>query len=460
MLATITGFGQAVVRFFSIFNNRNELPNYFATIFFSTGLVTLLITAVSSSILGLVGSYISYELLPLLWAALALFVASAWYATLMDVLRSQEKSSWYTFISICQSFSGIIFGLILVLEFGMGITGLVWGQTLGLLWPIIPLIWLTTKSATIHRMNIKGSDIRQLWKFAWPFTFGNIAFWSLSLADRYIVNMFRGSYEVGLYTVANKISWRTIQLLVYLFFLVPAPIISRLWEERGRKAAEEALTAFTRVFFMTIIPAVCGLSVVAAPLIKLITEEAYFDSYQAIWLVACASMGLGLTNLGCTGCLVSKRTYLIARNQCVMAGIGLGLNFLLVPKLGYIGAALTAVVSYSILAGIQAYTSSHYMTWRWPIKSLIKVILASSLMAGAVLVVEAAMPEDTMVWRVVSLSLSILSGALVYGLALWILREISPRSLSNLFRSDRNLIEPEASLVDPIQTSSARELYK
>ena len=222
-------------------------------------------------------------------------------------------------LCISQVYGGIIFGLILVLVFGMGISGLIWGQTLGLLLPIVPLVWLTTRSVAIRPAHFNRSDFRQLWAFALPFTIGNLAFWSLSLADRYIMDMFRGSYEVGLYSVATKISWRSVQLLVSLFFLVPAPIICRLWEEHGRQATEEALTAFTRMFFLMVIPAVVGLAVVAAPLLRLFADEAYFAGYRAIWLVACASMGLGLSDLGSTGCMVTNRTRLIARNQCVAA---------------------------------------------------------------------------------------------------------------------------------------------
>ena len=221
----------------------------------------------------------------------------------------------------------------------MGIVGLIWGQTLGLLLPIIPLVWLTTRSVAIRPAHLNRSDFKQLWAFALPFTIGNIAFWSLNLSDRYIVELFRGSYEVGLYSVANKISARSIQLLVDLFFLVPAPMICRLWEERGRQATEEALTAFTRMFFLMIIPAVVGLAVVAAPLVRLLADEAYFGGYPAIWLVACASMALGLSDLGSIGCMVTNRTRLIARNQCLAAVASLILNLILVPTFGFMGAA-------------------------------------------------------------------------------------------------------------------------
>ena len=81
----------------------------------------------------------------MLWASIALFITGACFTILTDILRGQEKSRWYTIFSICQAYGGIIFGVILVLGFGMGIGGLIWGQTLGYLLSIVPLVWFVEK---------------------------------------------------------------------------------------------------------------------------------------------------------------------------------------------------------------------------------------------------------------------------------------------------------------------------
>jgi O-antigen/teichoic acid export membrane protein len=437
LLGTATGFGQGAVRFFSAYRLRSGLSRYFAAVFGSVGVITLAAAAASAGTLIILRPLIPCELYPLLWAAVALYVVSACNAILMDVLRGQERGRWYSVIWISQSYGGTIFGLTLVLVFEMGIGGLIWGQALGFLLPIGPLVWLTTRSVAIRTADFNRTDFKQLWTFSLPFAVGNLAFWSLSLADRYIVEFFRGSYEVGLYSVAAKIPLRSIQLLVGLFFLVPAPIISRLWEEQGRQATEEALTEFTRMFFLMVIPAVAGLAVVAAPLLRLLADEAYFAGYPAIWLIACGSMGLGLSDLGSSGCLVTNRTRLIARNQCLAAGAGLILNLILVPVFGFMGAAVSAAISFTLLASLQAMTSSRFLTWRWPLRSLWRVLTASAAMAASVLLLQAGLPSDATVWQVTSLLLPIIAGVLVYGAALWILGEISPQQLIDLFRADR-----------------------
>ena len=437
LLVAVEGLGQGAIRFYSAFKNRSGLSGYFAVVFGSVALVTAGVTALCACILVFIRSQVSSELYPLLWAALALFAVSACFITLTNILRGQEKSVWYSVSMIGASFGGILFGLLFVLAYGMNIDGLIWGQTLGLLLPIFPLIWLTTRSISVHPAHLNKPDFKQVWAFALPFTVANIAFWTLTLADRYIVELYRGTYEVGLYAVAGKISSRSILLLVSLFILVPVPIVSRLWEERGRQDTEEALTEFTRMLFLMVIPAVVGLTVIAAPIVRLLADEAYFEGYRAIWLVACASFALGLSELGRTGCLVSNHTGLIARNQCLAAGAGLLLNFILVPEFGFMGAAWSSVFAFSFLVALHAFTSARYLTWRWPLKSLWRVMVASAGMAVLVLLVQGTLPSGTLVWQVVNILISIVAGALVYGLILQALGEISLAHLMDFFKAER-----------------------
>lgn len=434
LLAAITGFGQAAVRFYSAYQLKSGLPTYFSVLFSSIGLITLFVTAAAAGLLVLFRSLISSDLYPLLWAAIGLFFVNAIYATLMDVLRGQEKSRWYSIFSICSAYAGIIFGIVFVLYLGMDIIGLILGQAFGLLVLIIPLVWITTRSIPIRFNHLNRSDYQQLWAFALPFTIGNTAHWTLTFSDRYIVNMFRGSFEVGLYSVANKISWRTIQLLVYMFYLVPAPIVSRLWEEKGRRATEEALTAFTRMYFLLIIPAVVGLSVISAPLMRLLADEAYFSGFRAIWLVACGSMALGLADLGSTGCMLTNRTRLIARNQCLAAVANLMLTLFFVSKFGFMGAAISTLLSFILLAGLQAITSAPFLTWRWPLKSLWHVLIASAAMAASVFLLQVGLPTGTTIWLVISLMVSIIVGALIYGIVLLIFGELPKKQLLDFLR--------------------------
>ncbi len=442
MLATTSGFCSSAVRFFSAYQRKANLPAYFTAIYGGTVVISLLVALLGSGVLLAVRAFapglIAPDFATLLWATLVLFVATAWSDTLMHTLRGQERSGWYSFLAASQAFGAIAFSLLLVVVFRTGIVGLIWGQTIAFAITIIPCAWLTTRDlredGAFRPNRLDRADFQLLWRFAWPVTVGNIAFWVLRCADRYIIEAYRSTYDVGLYALASKLSSRSVDILVSLFLLVPGPIIYRVWEEQGRQATEEVLTRFTRMFLLVIAPAAVGLGVLAAPVVRLLAERAYFDGHRAVFLVALASVGLGLSELGSFGLLVANRTRPIARNWCLAAVAGLLLNFALVPRLGFMGAAVSAAIAFGFLAVLQTATSARFLTWRWPLASLWRVLAAAGAMSAALLVVQSACRSDTTLWQAISLGLSLLAGGAVYLLALALLGEIRLQNLLALFR--------------------------
>ena len=116
LLGTATGLGQAAVRFFSAYKLRSGLSSYYVVVFGSVASVTLTAAAASAGVLVLFRPFIPSDLAPLLWAALVLYIFSSCNATLMDVLRGQEQSRWYSIIwTAC--YGGITW-TVLVLGFG------------------------------------------------------------------------------------------------------------------------------------------------------------------------------------------------------------------------------------------------------------------------------------------------------------------------------------------------------
>jgi len=184
------------------------------------------------------------------------------------------------------------------------------------------------------------------------------------------------------------------------------------------------------MFLLLVIPAVVGLAVTAGPLVRLLAEDAYLDGYRAIWLVATASAAFGLGQLGSFGTLLAKRTGIIARNQFLATGVSLALNFLLIPHYGFMGAAVSACVAFVLMATLQALSSRRFFTWRWPLRTLTRVLIASALMALAVMGLLVALGPTETTWAQVGAVLAAVAvGGLVYGVALAALGEVSLRQV-------------------------------
>jgi O-antigen/teichoic acid export membrane protein len=268
LAATSTGFAAGAVRFYTVYKLESNLPAYFSTLFLSVGGIVLAACGLSGAALIAFRSQIDPALVPLLWVSILTFAVGAVFSTLMHIVRAQERSRWYTGLELFSRYGTVVFSLGIVLLLSADVIGLLWGQFVALLLAIIPLLWITTRGIPLKLAAPPRASLNLMWIYALPLTLGNVAFWGLRLSDRYFVEFYRGTAEVGLYSVSCNIAARTIDLIVGLFLLVPGPIIMRMWEEEGREKTEETLRLVTRLFFLVVTPAVVGLSVTAVPLVR------------------------------------------------------------------------------------------------------------------------------------------------------------------------------------------------
>lgn len=378
--AACNGFASGTVRFYSGHRLRNTLPQFYFSIFVTASIATLIAVVLAALCLMLFSAHIDTELSSLLWLALLLFLLNAGYTILMNMLRAQERSRWYTALELMNKYGTVAFTLGLVLLLGIGVVGLLWGQILALAILLIPLYWLSMRGVSLRHTQLSAPTMTTILRYVSPLLMGNIAIWGLRLADRYIIEGFRGAAEVGLYSVSYNIASGSIDLIVALFMLVPGPILMRLWEESGRKSAEDALTEITRLFFVLAIPAVVGLWVMAAPVTRLLADAAYYDGYRAMGLVALSSFAFGLAQFGSFGLNIANRTLVIARNEALAAVCCLAADFILIPRWGFMGAAVSACGAYILLAALMAYHSRQWLSWHWPWRTLVHSLIAAGAM--------------------------------------------------------------------------------
>jgi len=115
------------------------------------------------------------------------------------------------------------------------------------------------------------------------------------------------------------------------------------------------------------------------------------------------------------------------------------LNILLIPKFGYMAAAVTTLVSYMVLTLLTFVFSRKYFTWEFPFTSLLKIIFASGLMGVAVYYIKSSFTP----LRLLGLVLTIASGVLVYLSILFLLKEFKAIEIQELLRLKRKFLRED-----------------
>jgi O-antigen/teichoic acid export membrane protein len=436
---SISGFGSAVLRYYQIYKTKATLNVFFATLGVSIVAAIMVVTGIGFLSLLFLKEYLPPALGQLLPLIFLIFVAQSIFTVFITILRSQGRSGSFTFFQLFMIYGGLGLGLLLVVIFGWRVDGLLWGSFIALAVALPFLIFQATKGVGVHPRHFHNTDALQLWQYAWPLTLGNVAMWGLRVSDLYIINLFRPEKEVGLYSVSYNISAKSIELLVALFLLSVTPLVYGTWENEGREAAEKVLTMVTRVYFILCLPAAFGLTVLAQPFVALLASPDYYEGSKIVGYVALSTFIWGLTDIAVTGLLIKKKASQLGVNQVVAALTHIGLQFLLVPRFGYVASAISTLIGYTLLLVLNAIGSRPHLAWRLPVSSLRNVIAASVVMGLVARWVYGIYGYDSKP-SLTYLFLSVAVAVVIYFGSLWFLGEASVEEKDKVLQLIRNVI--------------------
>ena len=440
ILSTLTGWvGMSIIRFYPAYEKENRIEELKSESIKLTFLSILIISIIFLFLLSAFHKHIPQLLHNLLVIGIIVFILMTLFTTLLTILRIKRKIKLYSAFFSWKSIAALLFGLIFVILFNFSADGLLWGIAVSICLAL-PVLWKTALGKFhIKRLKISNQVFKEMSKYSFPLVIGNLAAWVLSLSDRYLLQIFRGSQEVGIYSVSYKISEYSILFLAALFALSFNPLAITIWEKHGEQASQEFLTKGTRYFLMLCVPAVVGVSVLRNPILKILSTPDYYQGSKIIPFVALGGLFFGLNQRFGMGLAFYKKTKYFMYSLIISGLVNLILNILLIPKFGYIAAAVTTLVSYMVLTLLTFVFSRKYFTWEFPFTSLLKIIFASGLMSIAVYYIGSILTSITL-W---SLVLIIASGMLVYLSILFLLKEFKAIEIQELLRLKRKFLRKD-----------------
>jgi O-antigen/teichoic acid export membrane protein len=429
----VSGFGSAVLRFYPAYKARSALQIFISTLGVSIGISIIVIAGASFLFLFFFKDFLPPALVQLFPLIILIFVAQSIFSVFIALMRAQEHSGSFTIFQLISSYGGLVVGLLLVVFLGFRVDGLLWGTFIALVVTLPFLIFLTTRGVGFHPQHFLLDDALQLWQYAWPLTLGNVAMWGLRVSDLFIISYFRPEREVGLYSVSYNISAKSIELLVALFLLSVSPLVYSIWEGEGRESTEKILTVVTRVYLILCLPAAVGLSVLSFPFVALLTSPDYYEGSNIVGFVVFSSFAWGLSNIAMMGLAIKKQARRLAANQIAAVAVHIGLQLLLVPRFGYVAAAVSTLVGYSILLVLQTISSRPHLSWRFPFSTLRNVIAASIVMGLAAWAIYGISDNKSNASPVI-LFLCIIVAVPIYIICLWWMGEVSKEEKKKVFQ--------------------------
>lgn len=415
-----TWLATSTTRFLPYYQRLHKTDTFYSTILFSMvlSLAAFLLLAVPAYFWS--RGFLAIEFQPLIPLIAVLIPVTMVFNICLNSLRVRQEAKWYVTFQLGFTYVALMIGLPLVVFLDLGVSGILWGRvSILLVLGAIMFRRLFLTGSNVRRSAISLPAVKEFALFGFPGATAIIGTWILSSADRFVVNSFRGTAEVGLYSMGYAIG-SVITMLTSAFWLAAAPALILTYESDKRALTSGLLSQITRILILIGLPSAVGISVLASPIVRLVTTAPYYSASVAIPFVALGNFIYGLCLMSGTGLQTARKTHITARNMFAAGALNILLNIIFVPKFGFTAAAVTTLITYVVLLFINIKSASKYLKWAVVPRSAINSALASLVMGGVVFLTTYVSAS-----AIVDCILGVIAGIAVYFGMLLLLKEFN-----------------------------------
>lgn len=309
------------------------------------------------------------------------FILYSVQGTSEAVLAGFERLDISAGVKVLHQLVFVVIGAIVIL-LNFGYYGLIIANLLGV--AIMTYIcWRSVNHLKIYPRQVMAHTWPALLRASLPF--GMISF-ALGLSYRFdsvLLNIFRSDIETGYYSAVYNLVFSAV-LLSNVFNTALYPSLTRQTADSPHKIPDICQRVF-RYLMLLSLPIALGSWALADQLIPFLYTVDYLPAVPAfqivIWVVPLmfASEFLGYI------VIITDHERLAARAVIISTGINITLNLLLVPRFGFLAAAVMTVVTEMVLVGQYMWLLrklTRQFDWR---QVLLRPVLATLLMGALAL---------------------------------------------------------------------------
>ena len=265
---------------------------------------------------------------------------------LLSYFRAVNKAKFFIFSSISLTILYLLLTVLFLVILRLGIEGIFLAQVIsyGLFW-----IFLLIMTFREIKFSFSYSTIMNLIKFGFPLIFARGGDLILDTAMLFFIGFFASLTEVGIYSLATKISSILLVLLITPFQLSYEPYIySQLEERELPNRISKIFTYLTFIFVFFSISLLAGFKF----LITIIAPKDYFGSYFLIFFIIPIYFFRGINSISQTLIHIKNKTNITGTIVTIVTVVGLIVSYFLIKEYGTNAAIFTSNLYWFSIAFI------------------------------------------------------------------------------------------------------------
>lgn len=275
----------------------------------------------------------------------AMLVLLGTYGKVVGNWLRYQRRAWMTTAYFTASSLGTIGMIVLfVLVWRRGLVGLYSAQVLAGV--LAALVAIGIFKSWIDPRHVSGTLTKEMLRYGLPLMPAGIASWVTASSDRFILQMFRDTSEVGIYAIAGSLAGG-VALVTGAFQMAWGPFAFSILRERN---AGQVYSRVLSVYALLTCLLGTAVSLFAPLLLHVFTTPKYYSAASSVPCLVFSQLAIGASYIAAIGSAVAKKSIPVAASIFVGAGVNTALNFALIPSLGRHGAAVATLLAYMVAA--------------------------------------------------------------------------------------------------------------
>jgi O-antigen/teichoic acid export membrane protein len=294
-----------------------------------------------------------------------------------SILRAKFKSAQYSGLNITAFLFQLIVIVYLVLGVAATVENVLIGRLIGAAFEALLFYAVVFRDLSL-RFSL--AELKSLLSFGTPLIFGQVSIHLFMMIDRFFLERFATERDLGAYAMANTLVSVVTVLVTVPFSQVWTVMRFSVMNEEG--AGEYYSRVLTYILFVSMFFALC-VSAVAGDGLTLFSLRGYWSAATIIPLLGFATVLDSASRVLNVGITLKKRTIFAPIVIIIALAFNIGLNLLLIPKYGIIGATVATLLSYVLFCGLRYWASNLFFKVRYEWGRVFTILTVGSAIIGA-----------------------------------------------------------------------------
>lgn len=299
-----------------------------------------------------------------------------------NFLRAEQNTGLFNILTVVAKYASLVCGVSLVYYVFRSIIGIYVSSLI-----VEGCVFVFIMRRLVRRNHIspacyRGAYFKESLAYGVPLVGMEFTSIVLNAGARYVILFYMSITAVGLYTAGYDLAMTATEALTFPLSFAIMPLYMKIYADKGTEETSIFLSNCLRYFLLAALPCVIGFNVLGREITVLLASDKFAEAYRVIPFVTWGLLLFGLGTLFNAGLFIAKKTHVLTGWTVAAAALNIGLNFLLVPRMGFVGSAVATLVSYLVLFLVLARRAFVVLPFRIDYRNIMKYLVFSAIMAG------------------------------------------------------------------------------